>query len=117
MWLRVSFIIDCYCLKLLRRCCVLGCTGEKTLKENLGFAAVGSLLSASGSDYYGRKKTIVVSSLAFTVGASICALAPEKITLIIGRIILGLAIGWSRFQEEFNSIKSSMIKLSQVSLP
>ncbi|VDK45997.1 unnamed protein product [Anisakis simplex] len=58
-----------------------------------GMAAIGALLSGPATDKFGRKKIILTSSLAFVVGAIICAAAPEKVTLFIGRIVLGLAIG------------------------
>ncbi|CAJ0923604.1 unnamed protein product, partial [Mesorhabditis belari] len=60
-----------------------------------GFAAVGSLLSGAGSDRYGRKKVIIGSSLVFTIGALICAIAVEKIMLTGGRVLLGMAIGFA----------------------
>ncbi|KJH47093.1 hypothetical protein DICVIV_06853 [Dictyocaulus viviparus] len=58
-----------------------------------GFAAVGALLSASGSDRFGRKKVIVVASIVFTIGAAICGIAWTKMILVIGRVLLGIAIG------------------------
>ncbi|KAK6050189.1 inositol transporter 4 domain protein, partial [Cooperia oncophora] len=60
-----------------------------------GFAAVGALLSAPGSDYFGRKKVIVAACIVFTAGAVICAAAWTKIVLAIGRILLGVAIGFA----------------------
>ncbi|ETN72136.1 inositol transporter 4 domain protein [Necator americanus] len=60
-----------------------------------GFAAVGALLSAPGSDYFGRKKVIVVATIVFTVGAVICGIAWTKIVLVLGRILLGIAIGFA----------------------
>ena len=56
-------------------------------------AAIGSLLSGPGSDYLGRKKIILGASLIFTFGAAVCAAAWTKIVLLIGRILLGIAIG------------------------
>ncbi|EFP09411.1 CRE-HMIT-1.3 protein [Caenorhabditis remanei] len=60
-----------------------------------GVAAIGSLCSGPGSDFLGRKKIIIGASVTFTIGAIICAAAWTKIVLLIGRILLGLAIGFA----------------------
>lgn len=60
-----------------------------------GVAAIGSLCSGPGSDFMGRKKIIIGASVTFTIGAIICAAAWTKIVLLIGRILLGLAIGFA----------------------
>ncbi|KAK5977033.1 Metabolite transport protein CsbC domain protein [Trichostrongylus colubriformis] len=60
-----------------------------------GFAAVGALLSARGSDLFGRKKVIVAASIVFTAGAVICAAAWTKVVLVIGRVLFGIAIGFA----------------------
>jgi SP family myo-inositol transporter-like MFS transporter 13 len=58
-----------------------------------GMAGVSSLIAGPASDYFGRKRIIVVASLVFSAGALLCAAAPERYTLLLGRILLGIAIG------------------------
>ncbi|CAD6189119.1 unnamed protein product [Caenorhabditis auriculariae] len=60
-----------------------------------GFAALGSLLSGPAADKWGRKKVILVSSFVFTIGGLVCGIAIEKYMLLVGRILLGIAIGIS----------------------
>ncbi|VDN60147.1 unnamed protein product [Dracunculus medinensis] len=60
-----------------------------------GLAAFGSLIAGPASDHFGRKKVIIVSSIIFAIGSAMCAIAIEKVTLLIGRMILGAAIGIS----------------------
>ncbi|KAJ1372452.1 hypothetical protein KIN20_034620 [Parelaphostrongylus tenuis] len=60
-----------------------------------GFAAVGAVLSASGSDRFGRKNVIIAASIVFTVGAVICGIAWTKPILAFGRVLLGIAIGFA----------------------
>uniref|UniRef100_A0A914S1D7 Major facilitator superfamily (MFS) profile domain-containing protein n=1 Tax=Parascaris equorum TaxID=6256 RepID=A0A914S1D7_PAREQ len=58
-------------------------------------AALGALVAAPSSDKFGRKKVVIASSFVFTVGGVVCAAAQERIMLFIGRILLGLAIGFA----------------------
>lgn len=59
----------------------------------LGMAAVGAVLSGPSSDHLGRRKVILGASLIFTVGALVCAASVNKIMLVVGRVLLGIAIG------------------------
>ncbi|VDO86245.1 unnamed protein product [Heligmosomoides polygyrus] len=68
---------------------------EVIVSVTSGFAAIGALLSAPGSDYFGRKKVIIAATIVFTAGATICAAAWTKVVLVIGRILLGIAIGFA----------------------
>ncbi|VDN04367.1 unnamed protein product [Thelazia callipaeda] len=60
-----------------------------------GAAVIGPLFAAPISDKFGRRTVIIFSSLIFTAGAIVCAVATTKIILLIGRILLGTAIGFS----------------------
>ncbi|VDM40059.1 unnamed protein product [Toxocara canis] len=60
-----------------------------------GMAIVGALTAGPASDRFGRRPVIIGSSLVFTVGGIVCAAAPEKVTLLVGRILLGFGIGFA----------------------
>lgn len=79
----------------------------------VGCALVGSIsgVSIAGmlSDHLGRKKTMILSALLFTVSAIGCAISSSYAGLAIYRIIGGIGIG-------IVSIVSPMY-ISEVSLP
>lgn len=58
-------------------------------------AVLGSAVIGPMSDKHGRKKLILLSSLIFFVGALGSAFSPEFWTLMLSRIILGIAVGAS----------------------
>lgn len=58
-------------------------------------AAVGAWFSGTGSDKYGRRTIIIMSTLVFMAGAVICAVAWTKIVMLIGRVFLGVGIGFA----------------------
>ena len=56
-------------------------------------AILGAAIIGPSSDRYGRRKLLLLSAIIFFVGAMGSAFAPEFWTLIISRIILGMAVG------------------------
>jgi sugar porter (SP) family MFS transporter len=58
-------------------------------------AAVGALSGGRLADRFGRRSMLLVTALIFVVGALICAAAPSLIVLVIGRLIVGLGIGFA----------------------
>ncbi len=56
-------------------------------------AAVGAFIGGRLSDAIGRRKTIIVLSVMFFVGVLFVVFAPGYEVVVVGRIILGLAVG------------------------
>jgi SP family galactose:H+ symporter-like MFS transporter len=60
-------------------------------------AVVGALITGRITDYFGRKKVILVSAFIFATGAIWTGFAPTVNQLMVSRFYLGLAIGVSSF--------------------
>ncbi|APC38632.1 sugar porter family MFS transporter [Clostridium estertheticum] len=58
-------------------------------------AVLGAAIIGPMSDKYGRRKLILLSSIIFFVGALGSAFSPGLFTLILSRIVLGMAVGAS----------------------
>lgn len=56
-------------------------------------ATVGALLGGPVADRIGRKKSLVLAGVVFSVATVACALAPNVIFLVAGRVALGYAVG------------------------
>lgn len=56
-------------------------------------AATGRLASGVLADRFGRRTMLNVNLLLFTLGAVLCALAPDYTVMAIGRFIVGLGLG------------------------
>uniref|UniRef100_A0A1I8E8F2 Sugar transporter n=1 Tax=Wuchereria bancrofti TaxID=6293 RepID=A0A1I8E8F2_WUCBA len=60
-----------------------------------GMAGIAALIAGKSSDKFGRRKVIISATVFFIVGAIICGVAFGRWTLLIGRILLGIAIGFA----------------------
>lgn len=60
-------------------------------------AFLGALISGHLSDYFGRKRLLVIDTMIFIAGSAACALAHDVWLLIMGRFVVGLAIGVSSY--------------------
>jgi sugar porter (SP) family MFS transporter len=56
-------------------------------------AAAGAVGGGRLSDTWGRRKTIILLAVLFHVGALSCVFAPNFEVMVVGRVILGLAVG------------------------
>ena len=59
----------------------------------LAGAAVGAAFAGGLSDRFGRRMVIFFTGLIFIAGSLVAALAPEVITLLAGRLLVGVGIG------------------------
>jgi sugar porter (SP) family MFS transporter len=59
----------------------------------LAGAALGAAGAGTLSDRFGRRRVILAAALIFVAGAILCALAAELTVLLVGRFLVGLAIG------------------------
>jgi predicted MFS family arabinose efflux permease len=57
------------------------------------FAMFGAISSNYFSDHYGRRQTFIVAAIAFIIGISIEALAPNYSVIMFGRSFVGLGVG------------------------
>ena len=56
-------------------------------------AAFGAVFAGRLADRNGRRKTIMSLAVVFIVGTLACTLAPSTAVMIVGRLVLGLAVG------------------------
>ncbi|MEK6344036.1 MAG: sugar porter family MFS transporter, partial [Curtobacterium sp.] len=56
-------------------------------------AAIGAMLGGRVADGWGRRKTIILLAVTFFVGTLICVFAPSFGVIVVGRVLLGLAVG------------------------
>ncbi|PCN48620.1 MFS transporter [Curtobacterium sp. 'Ferrero'] len=56
-------------------------------------AAVGAVVGGRISDGWGRRRTIIALAVTFFVGTLTCVAAPTFGVMVVGRVLLGLAVG------------------------
>ena len=59
----------------------------------LGGAALGALVAGSLADRFGRRIVIIATAVLFAVASIVSALAPDLAVLLLGRVLVGVAIG------------------------
>jgi MFS transporter, SP family, galactose:H+ symporter len=55
-------------------------------------ALAGSLIAGGLGDAVGRKRTMLLASALFTLGAVVQSLAPSELVLVTGRIVIGVGV-------------------------
>lgn len=84
-------------------------------------AVLGAVGSGRLSDIIGRKQMIIINAVIFAVGAIGCAFAPNPTTLILMRILIGIAIGITSYVVPMyiaeispTRIRGAMVTLNQL---
>uniref|UniRef100_UPI003AAC6B62 proton myo-inositol cotransporter-like isoform X2 n=1 Tax=Centroberyx gerrardi TaxID=166262 RepID=UPI003AAC6B62 len=66
---------------------------ELLVSSTMGAAALSALTGGLLNGALGRRICILLASSVFTVGGIVLSVAPDKATLLVGRITIGLGIG------------------------
>lgn len=56
-------------------------------------AVAGSILLTPFSEYFGRKKSLAISCVFYTIGAIVCAAASNHHEMYAGRFLIGIGVG------------------------
>lgn len=102
----------------------LSAGGEGMVVSAVLFGATcGAMLSGKLADIFGRKRIILIISAIFTIGSIYTALATSVIAIVIGRIILGLAIGVASFTAPLyigevapSEVRGALVGLNQLAI-
>lgn len=60
-------------------------------------AFLGSVFSGRLADRFGRKRLLILDAIIFIIGTALTSVASSIVTIIVGRIIVGIAIGVSSY--------------------
>lgn len=66
---------------------------ELIVSVTVGTAALFAILGGYLNDWRGRRPVVIISSIFFTIGSILLAVAPSKEVLLIGRAVVGMGIG------------------------
>ncbi|MET0332517.1 MAG: sugar porter family MFS transporter [Dyella sp.] len=66
---------------------------EWIVSSMMAGAAIGALACGWLSAALGRKRSLILGGVLFVAGSLACALAPSPTVLVIGRLVLGIAVG------------------------
>ncbi|KAF7256018.1 hypothetical protein EG68_07484 [Paragonimus skrjabini miyazakii] len=96
---------------------------ELIVSVTLGTAAIAALGSAYLTDKAGRKPVIIIASFIFSLGAIILGVANSKEILLVGRLIVGFAIGMASMTVPVyiaeispSHLRGALVTLNQVSI-
>ncbi|XP_058093934.1 polyol transporter 5-like [Magnolia sinica] len=59
------------------------------------YSLIGSALAGRTSDWIGRRYTLILAAMIFFVGALVMGLAPNYATLMVGRFVAGIGVGYA----------------------
>ncbi len=86
-------------------------------------AVIGAIVGGTLADRFGRRPLIVLAGIIFTLSAIGTALAPTISSLIVGRIIVGIAIGIASFTSPMymseispTRIRGSLVSINQLAV-
>jgi SP family galactose:H+ symporter-like MFS transporter len=86
-------------------------------------AVIGAAIGGTVADRFGRRKTIVVAAAVFVLGAIGTSLAPTIAWLIVGRTVVGIAIGVASFCAPLyisevapTGVRGSLVSLNQLAV-
>ena len=68
---------------------------EVIVSSTVGAAIVGAVSGGWFNNKFGRKLVLITSSVVFVAGAVVMAVASNKELLLVGRLVVGVAIGKS----------------------
>src|SRR2546428_12383438 len=76
--------------------CHLGAAAQGLVVGSVTLGALaGALLGGAAADAVGRRPTNIAGGATFIIGSLVSAAAPDVATLIVGRFVIGVAIGLS----------------------